>query len=69
MGTSNNSFCHCGLDPQSLNFQPIAAFAAMTVGIFRSAINVGYQQKPKTENRKLKTENRKLFCNFANNFL
>jgi len=30
MEPSNNSFCHCGLDPQSLNFQPIAACAAVT---------------------------------------
>jgi len=29
MGTSY-SFCHCGLDPQSPEFQPIAACAAMT---------------------------------------
>jgi len=37
-GISNNSFCHCGLDPQSLKFQPIAACAAMTGTIFRSTL-------------------------------
>jgi len=37
-GTYNNSLCHCGLDPQSLSFQPIAACAAMTGTIFRSTL-------------------------------
>jgi len=39
MGTSNNSFCHCGLDPQSLSYKPIAACAAMTGWYFYECPN------------------------------